>query len=199
MALRGTLLIPDLPRRSWAARAGVALCFLAFSCSVLALSDGIARHGADPDPANPRAFLIVTSEQLRPAFESLGEWISDDGGSSVLFTMESLGGWPGHAQLGELNRICRRHGYDRIILGGDESVFDEAAFRRFVTEGGEVVRAPVSTLDEAYALVAVWQAGGIPFTSGPDVAGESMEFPAPGVSVLTSVQVPAAPGGSTSR
>jgi len=200
MCLRAKMLIPDLPRRSWLARAAVAAGFLSLSCAVLVLSNGVVRNRSplgDGVSGTGNTFLIVTRESLRPAFESLGEWIAEDGGSSVLFTVESLDeGTRGNDVL-ELKRICRRRGYQGLIIGGSESVLGASIVAKLERGPSRVLRAQVSTLDEAWRLVAAWRETGIPASDRPDVAQKVL--PATGPVALGASQLPSVPAAPASR
>jgi hypothetical protein len=178
-------------------RVGVAIVFLTLVVVVLGVSE--SRY-ANPVEFETRAAtcLIITTEALRPAFASLGDWIDDCGGSSILLTVDELeprlpGPGTASAQIAYLERIWGQKGYEAVILGGGESVLPfEGTFAE------RIYRARVATLEQAWALVnearsaGSWDPDAMPWT--PSI--ETSELLRPGT---RSPLAPAAAAASVRR
>jgi len=167
-------------------RLGVTVPFFALSAAVLGL---LTRPVTPPSPPAHRSstFLIVTTENLSPAFRALDGWNRSLGCPTRVVSLADTTGGPGAGDaVAWLGSFCALRGTSGLLLGGDENLVpflsDRPPLARTapapgagyppdlvtvpcapgegVPPGLRVGRAPVRTLREAWAFVDACRASG---------------------------------------
>ncbi len=168
-------------------RAGVTIPFFGLAAAVLGL---MTRPVVPTSVPVPRAstFLIVTTENLSPAFRALDGWNRSRGcATHVVSLADTTGGREAGDAVAWLGSFCALRGTSGLLLGGDEALVpflpDRAAraarFPRVgepipwpdliavpcppgegIPPGLRVGRAPVTTLSEAWRFVEACRASG---------------------------------------
>jgi hypothetical protein len=168
-------------------RLGATVPFFALAAVVLGL---MTRPVVPPSPPPERAstFLIVTTENLSPAFRALDGWNRSQGcATRVVSLADTTGGEEAGDAVAWLGSFCALRGASGLLLGGDENLVPflpeppvpgahsaPTPAPRFapglitipcppgegLPPGLRVGRAPVRTLREAWAFVEACRANG---------------------------------------
>ncbi len=101
------------------ARLGVTIPFFVLASLVLGFFSRPVSRAVDA-PAHASAFLIVTTESLRPPFQALESWNHERGCPTLLLTLGNPGsrGDLGSA-VGYVSALCALRGTYGMLLGGD--------------------------------------------------------------------------------
>lgn len=163
--------------RSLARRSGVPIPFLAVAFLVLTRFSGPAATVPHRTASRLAPFVIVTTPNLRPAFEALETWNEEQGCRVAVVSLPS-DATPEHAEdlVAYMGAICSLRGTVGLVLGGDRRTVPGLA--------GTVETAPVALYENLLSLAAFpprWSPIPVPpapmFPSGLRVGRVPVETP----------------------